>query len=127
MLQPTIRLDFSKIGQRVQEARNERHITQEELCDQCGCTIGHLSRFENGKGGVSLELLFNFSVVLGKSMDYFVMDNPHAKPETVIENSLAQKLNSCDAQTLVMLGDMADRLMAYKKEIEENVTLSATK
>lgn len=122
MLQPTIRLDFNKIGRRVQEARNERHLTQEDLCDQCGCTIDHLSRFENGKGGVSLELLFNFSVALDKSLDYFVMDNPHAKPETVIDNSLAEKLSNCDPQTLVVVGEVADRLLAYKKEIEQNVT-----
>ena len=74
-------LDASLIGMRVKTARKEMHLTQEELAGLCDCTPTHICNIENGKIGISLDLLFKISVILEKSMDYFVMDNPSANPQ----------------------------------------------
>lgn len=120
VLQLKIKPDYKKIGRRVKEAREEKNLSQQELSKECGCTISHLSRLENGRVGASLEMLFNISVELGKSMDYFFMDEPYAKPETVIDQSLAEKLKGCDSQTLVMIGKIADQLKEYRESILRN-------
>lgn len=63
-------LDDVLLGRRVQIARKEKRITQEELAALCNCTPTHICNIENGKIGISLELLFKISILLGKSMDY---------------------------------------------------------
>ena len=73
-------LDDVLLGKRVKIARKEKRLTQEELAGLCNCTPTHICNIENGKIGISLELLFKISILLGKSMDYFVMDNPGVDP-----------------------------------------------
>lgn len=63
-------LDDVLLGKRVKIARKEKRITQEELAALCNCTPTHICNIENGKIGISLELLFKISILLGKSMDY---------------------------------------------------------
>lgn len=99
-------LDCALIGKRVRSARKEKKVTQEELSEHCGCTPTHICNLENGKIGVSLDLLFRISIYLGKSMDYFVMGNENANPQIKIENNIAPKLKQCDTQicfTIIIL------------------------
>lgn len=100
-------INFVKVGERVKEARIEKNITQEELCEKCGCTTSHLSRLENGKAGVSLELLFKLSLELEKSMDYFIMDTPYVGPNIKINQAIAGKLSDCTPQSL----DFVERIL----------------
>ena len=62
-------LDCAMIGKRVRDARKAKKVTQEELSEHCGCTPTHICNLENGKIGVSLELLFimRFCFCLQKS------------------------------------------------------------
>ena len=62
-------LDDVLLGRRVKIARKEKRITQEELAALCNCTPTHICNIENVKIGISLELLFKISILLGKSMD----------------------------------------------------------
>lgn len=64
-------LDDVLLGKRVKIARKEKRLTQEELASLCDCTPTHICNIENGKIGISLDLLFKISILLGKSMDYF--------------------------------------------------------
>lgn len=113
-------LDCAMIGKRVRNARKARKITQEELSEHCGCTPTHICNLENGKIGVSLELLFKISLCLGKSMDYFVMDNENANPKIKIENNIAPKLEQCDMQMLDMVDSFIDGLITYKAKLSSS-------
>jgi len=118
-------LNSEQIGKRIKLARKEMHQTQEYLASLCNCTPTHICNIENGKIGVSLELLFKISVILEKSMDYFVMDHPNANPQTKINTEIAPKLAKCDPQMLDMVDNFLDGLIAYRdtltgKSIEEN-------
>ena len=62
-------LDTALIGKRIKKARKEKHQTQEYRAGLCDCTPTHICNIENGKIGISLELLFKISVILEKSMD----------------------------------------------------------
>lgn len=77
-------IDDVLLGKRVKIARKEKRLTQEELANLCDCTPTHICNIENGKIGISLDLLFKISILLGKSMDYFVMDNPGADPQCTV-------------------------------------------
>ena len=114
-------LDSALIGKRVRCARKEKKVTQEELAEHCGCTPTHICNIENGKIGVSLELLFKISVFLEKSMDYFVMDNGKANPSVKIENNIAPKLKQCDTQMLDMVDTFIDGLITYKEVLSSSI------
>ena len=81
-------LDDVLLGRRVKIARKEKRLTQEELASLCDCTPTHICNIENGEIGISLDLLFKISILLGKSMDYFVMDNPGADPQVKINSEI---------------------------------------
>lgn len=61
-------LDTALIGKRGKKARKEKHQTQEYLAGLCDCTPTHICNIENGKIGISLELLFKISAILEKSI-----------------------------------------------------------
>ena len=104
-------LDDVLLGKRVKIARKEKRITQEELAALCNCTPTHICNIENGKIGISLELLFKFSILLGKSMDYFVMDNPGVDPQVKINAEIAPKLARCNPQMLDIVDTILDKLI----------------
>ena len=107
-------LDDVLLGKRVKIARKEKRITQEELAALCNCTPTHICNIENGKIGISLELLFKFSILLGKSMDYFVMDNPGVDPQVKINAEIAPKLARCNPQMLDIVDTILDKLIHYQ-------------
>lgn len=114
-------IDCALIGKRVKEARKSSHMTQEELADECSCTSTHICNLENGKIGVSLELLFRLSMALNKSLDYFVMDNPGANPQVKINANIAPKLIQCDGNMLTFVDNLLDTLITYRKNIEAEI------
>lgn len=107
-------LDDVLLGKRVKIARKEKRITQEELAALCNCTPTHICNIENGKIGISLELLFKISILLEKSMDYFVMDNPGVDPQVKINAEIAPKLARCNPQMLDVVDTILDKLIHYQ-------------
>ncbi|MDH4291388.1 MAG: helix-turn-helix transcriptional regulator [Dehalococcoidia bacterium] len=59
------------IGMRIQQAREELGITQQELAAKLGCTQAALSNYELGKRRLYLANLERIASALGKSLSYF--------------------------------------------------------
>ena len=114
-------LDDVLLGKRVKIARKEKRLTQEELAGLCNCTPTHICNIENGKIGISLELLFKISILLGKSMDYFVMDNPGVDPQVKINAEIAPKLARCNPQMLDIVDTILDKLIHYQDSFRHSV------
>jgi transcriptional regulator with XRE-family HTH domain len=66
---------YREIGKRIQLAREEKGLTQEDLAVKLGCTQSALSNYELGKRRLYLNLLTEIAQVLGKPLDYF-MESP---------------------------------------------------
>lgn len=110
-------IDFTKIGQRIQKCRKARKLTQEDLAEKCGCSSNHLSAIENGINKPSVELLIKISDILNESVDYFLMDNPHAHPKYIIDTQIAAKLNQCTAPTLQVVDSFLDSMLMYQQSL----------
>ena len=52
-------VDKVALGRRIKAMRQNLEMTQEEFADRLNCTNSHLGKIENGKGGISIELLFS--------------------------------------------------------------------
>jgi transcriptional regulator with XRE-family HTH domain len=63
---------FREIGKRIQQAREEDGITQEELAARLGCTQSALSNYELGKRRLYLNLLTQIAQVLNRPLEYFM-------------------------------------------------------
>ena len=59
------------IGMRIQHAREELGITQQELAAKLGCTQAALSNYELGKRRLYLANLERIADALGKPISYF--------------------------------------------------------
>jgi len=62
---------FREIGRRIQRAREEMGLTQEELAARLGCTQSALSNYELGKRRLYLNMLDEIAAILNKPLDYF--------------------------------------------------------
>ena len=60
------------VGIRIQQAREERGITQQELAARLGCTQAALSNYELGKRRLYLGNLERIAGALGKPLSYFM-------------------------------------------------------
>ncbi len=60
------------IGTRLQQAREELGITQQELAARLGCTQAALSNYELGRRRLYLANLERIARALGKPLSYFM-------------------------------------------------------
>ncbi|MBM3141423.1 MAG: helix-turn-helix transcriptional regulator [Chloroflexi bacterium] len=63
---------YRSIGMRIQQARQELGLTQEELAAKLGCTQAALSNYELGKRRLYLASLEQIANILGKPLSYFL-------------------------------------------------------
>lgn len=108
-LQPEI--DYVKIGQRIKAARLEHGYSQADLGALVGCSNNHISHVEVGQTKVSLSMLLKLAFVLEKNFDFFLLDTPYAKCESIINSEIANKLNQCNATTLITVSRILDVLI----------------
>ena len=88
-------IDYDKIGQRIKAARLEKKYSQADLGGSVGCSNNHISHIEVGQTKVSLPLLLKLASVLEKELDYFLLDTPYARRDSIIDNEIAMKLKKC--------------------------------
>lgn len=80
-------LNFSSIGQRIREVRNDKHFTQEYLANATGVNVSHISNIETNKVKVSLTLLVQICNALDVTMDY-LLENEYHNPTSTLEKEL---------------------------------------
>lgn len=59
----------SRIGGRIRQIRNERGLEARDLAKLTGIDAGNLSRIENGKYSVGIDILSRIAASLGKKID----------------------------------------------------------
>ena len=104
--------DSVKIGQRIRAARLEKGYSQADLGALVGCSNNHMSHVEVGQTKVSLAMLLKLAFVLEKNFDYFLLDTPYAKCDSIIDDEIATKLKKCNVTTLITVGKLIDVLLS---------------
>ena len=62
-------VDKVALGRRIKAMRQNLGMTQEEFAERLNCTNSHLGKIENGKGGISIELLVSVANMLHTTVD----------------------------------------------------------
>ncbi len=65
------------LGMRIQQAREDKKMSQEQLANAIGCSQSALSNYEKGKRRLYLSQLEKLAEVLDKPFEYF-LDNAEA-------------------------------------------------
>jgi len=73
-------MSFKDIGIKIQLAREEKGLSQEQLARAMGCSQSALSNYEKGKRRLYLSQLEILSQILDKPLDYFVESMSFKKP-----------------------------------------------
>lgn len=68
--QGTRHTDRTRIGTRIREIRESRGIEAKDLAKFAGIDAANLSRIENGKYSVGLDILSKIATALGKKVDF---------------------------------------------------------
>lgn len=105
-------IDYLSIGQRIRSARKQKKISQETLAENLDVSPVYVSRIENGKAKLSLELLVRISICLKFSPGYFLSGNILSANENV-SHELIQLLENCNSQKMRMIIDIVRVVTKY--------------
>ncbi len=112
-------VDYERIGQRIRNLRVSKGMTQAELSEIINCSNNHLSHIETAYCKVSLNILLKIAYALEVSLDYFLLDTPFARPESIINFEISKKLNQCSSATLVAVNKSIDILLELQQQYTE--------
>ena len=82
---------YELIGRKLQKAREEAGMSQEELAKKLGYTQASLSNYELGKRRLYLSDLKRLSQILSKPITYFLEDSDDDQPNNDDLNSILKE------------------------------------
>lgn len=120
-----MQLDYKMIGMRIQSARKDARMTQEDLAVICECTGKYVSNIETGKKAPSLDLLTKISSALNVTVDSLLIDSPFACPKYYVDAVIERKISQLSKPYLVALNETLDSLLKlqYATEYSENTSV----
>ena len=60
-------------------------------------------------------MLLKLASILDKTFDYFLLDTPYAKRESIINSEISIKLEQCSSATLITVSKILDALLEQQK------------
>jgi transcriptional regulator with XRE-family HTH domain len=85
---------YKNIGKKIQKAREEAGLSQEELASRLGYTQAALSNYELGKRRLYLANIEQIAAELNKPLSYFLADSPltddHKKEKAPMDETLLE-------------------------------------
>ena len=113
---PLMKKDINiQIGQRVRTARENAHLSRDELAEKLNISTLFLGYIECGQKGMSLTTLKNISQYLGVSTDYLLLGN---EGSNISKKNIDILLNSIDDKYLSFLESQLRNTVNLIHEIE---------
>lgn len=82
-------MGFKEIGKKLQLAREEAGLSQEQLASLMGCAQSTLSNYEKGKRRIYLTQLETIAELLDKPIEYFLESSSNQSSETSSPRSIS--------------------------------------
>lgn len=100
-------VDYVLIGTRIKEKRKKAGLTQEQLSEKIGVTVGYVSQCERGISKINLEKLSEICDVLGCDLGYFVSGSTTNSTEYLC-NEVLMKYSSLSTKKKKQILDIMD-------------------
>ena len=98
-------MDYYQIGQRIRRFRRAQGLSQEQLAEQTGISVTHMSHIETGNTKLSLPVLVELAAALEVRTDDLLYDNKIVERNAVIEE-ISGALETCTTQQIKILADI---------------------
>ena len=98
-------VDYYRIGQQIRKYRKAHGLSQEQLAEQIGISVTHMSHIETGNTKLSLPVLVDLAKVLEVQTDDLLFERKTERNSAYGE--LLELLDSCSAQQVRVVVDVA--------------------
>ena len=97
-------LDYFQIGQRIRKYRKAQGASQEQLAEQIGISVTHMSHIGTGNTKLSLPVFAAVAQALGVQTDDLLSDEPSGRRVALQE--ISALLDTCTTKQLRILCDI---------------------
>ncbi len=114
-----MQIDYNSLGSRIQEARKNQGLTQEQLAERADLSTTHISNIENAKKIPSLKAIVSIANALSITVDALLCDNLNQSRD--FYKSEAQSiLDSCTINEVRILTEtMKNTLSTLRKHYKQ--------
>ena len=106
--------DFLPLGHAIKQARNDQHLTREQLAEEAGYGTRHIQAIENDGQFPSVELLVWLAQKFKLSLDQYVFPKMDSGKTTARRQADA-KLDELNDRELRIISNLADNLIALRE------------
>ena len=111
--------EYKKIGQRIREIRQQKHMSQAELSEKAHISLSHISEIENGKSTLLLTTFMRIVEALQTSADTILRVNiPEVK--NLYQNELSDILKDCTPSEIDSLLKILNELKTQMHSVKPN-------
>lgn len=96
-------MDYYQIGQRIRQYRKAHGLSQEQLAEQVGISVTHMSHIETGNTKLSLPVLVALAQALEVSTDALL--GQRTPQREVLQGELSEVVKNCSTQQLHIITD----------------------
>lgn len=97
-------MDYFKIGQQIRKYRKAHGLSQEQLAEQIGISVTHMSHIETGNTKLSLPVLVELAKILEVHTDDLLCETPLERKAAYGE--LDKILEGCSTQQMRIITDI---------------------
>ena len=103
-------LDYKIIGSRLQKARKDKGLSQQNLSDQLGLSIAFLSRVERGSTNINLKRLSQICNILGVN-EVQILNGTSQESKEYLTNDFKELLDKCTDKQKKLIYEVAKTII----------------
>ena len=103
-------LDYKIIGSRLQKARKDKGLSQQNLSDQLGLSIAFLSRVERGSTNINLKRLSQICNILGVNEGQ-ILNGTSQESKEYLTNDFKELLDKCTDKQKKLIYEVAKTII----------------
>lgn len=114
-------LDYKLIGLRIKEKRKSCGYTQEELAEALGISATYLSRIENGRRNLSLDLLVDLCRELKVGIDSIIFgaDDMFIGTYAAVFEDIFENCNKYEIHMIIELAEALKNILKSSRKYEQ--------
>ena len=98
-------LNYYEIGQRIRKLRKAQGLSQEQLAEQAGISITHMSHIETGNTKLSLPVLVEIATVLHATTDELLFDSCDNQKQLALDD-IRTVLDGCSPKQTKIISEI---------------------
>ena len=102
-------IDYTKIGERVRDARLKKGLSQEKLAELTDMSSSHISHIENASSKIGLPAIVRVANALDVTVDSILQDNSEVSFNAYMD-ALSVIIRDSDDKTCSAIVDIAKRI-----------------